>query len=172
MPLKNNIVLIGMSGAGKSTLGAALAQKLQMVYLDTDALIVASEGRSLKDILQKDGAERLKEIETEVILKLSGECTVIATGGSVVYSNVSMAHLKTLGTIIYLSACYEVIEERVSSIDERGIVSKPGQTLKDVYLERLPLYESYADLSISTEKRTIENCIEKIEMTMKIDHRT
>jgi len=143
-----NIVLIGMAGAGKSTVGVLLAKALSRTFIDTDLLIQAAEGRRLQEILDRDGIEAFRRLEEKHLLGLSARGAVIATGGSVVYSARAMAHLKDNGVAVYLYLPVDALERRVTNLDSRGIVMAPGQTFAELYRERQPLYEKYADLTI------------------------
>lgn len=157
-----NIVLIGMSGAGKSTLGVLLAKTLGMDYVDTDIVIQQHEGMLLQDIIDNYGIEAFMKIEENIISNLKLENCVIATGGSVIYSEQAMKVLKQGGQIIYLHVPYKEIEKRLINITTRGIVIKKGYSLKDVYEERVPLYIKYSDKTVSCSNKDIEYCISKI----------
>lgn len=139
-----NIVLIGMAGAGKSTLGVLLAKALGMDFVDTDILIQQREERLLQEIIDHDGIDRFLAVEESVISELHLRNSVIATGGSVVYSQRAMEALREGGTVIYLYVAYKEVERRVTNITTRGIVIKQGRSLKDAYEERLPLYHRYS----------------------------
>ncbi len=160
--MKNNIILIGMSGAGKSTLGVLLAKALGLNFTDTDLLIQQAEGKLLQRIIDEDGLSYFMEAEERVVSTLEAEDSVIATGGSVVYSEAAMAHLRELGTVVYLKVDYEELAGRLSNIKTRGIVFKGAHDLRSVYEERLPLYERYADLTVACTGRDIESCVEQI----------
>lgn len=160
--MKNNVILIGMSGAGKSTLGVLLAKALGKSFLDTDLLIQQAEGKLLQAILDERGQDYFLETEERVVCSVTAENTVIATGGSVVYSACAMEHLRSLGTVIYLNVAYEELARRVSNITTRGIVFKGSNDFHSVYEERLPLYERYADLTVSCTGQEIETCVEQI----------
>ena len=146
-----NIVLIGMAGAGKSTLGVLLAKALGMDFVDTDIL--------LQEIIDHDGIDRFLAVEESVISELHLRNSVIATGGSVVYSQRAMEALREGGTVIYLYVAYKEVERRVTNITTRGIVIKQGRSLKDAYEERLPLYHRYSDIVIDCSSRDIEGCV-------------
>ncbi|MGC8845150.1 MAG: shikimate kinase, partial [Candidatus Hydrogenedens sp.] len=146
--MKNNIVLIGMPWSGKSTLGVLLAKSLRWNFIDTDLLIQSDMGKSLQQIIDEQGVEVFRHIEEKYVLSIHPEKCVIATGGSVVYSDKSMEHLKNLGIIIYLKYPFEEINRRAKSVEERGLVRMKGQTLFDLYQERTPLYERWAEISI------------------------
>ena len=139
--MSSNIVLIGMPGSGKSTCGVLAAKALLKNFFDTDLLLQNLEGKRLQSIINENGIEYFNEAEERAILSLDIRGTVIATGGSVVYSEKAMAHLRSLGKIIYLRLSYDEMEGRIKNITTRGIVLKGGETLLDMYNERAPLYE-------------------------------
>jgi shikimate kinase len=157
-----NIILIGMSGAGKSTLGVLLAKALGMDYVDTDIVIQQHEGRLLQDILDNDGIEKFMKIEERIVSDLKSKNCIIATGGSVIYSEKAMNTLKQDGQIIYLHVPYEEIKKRLINIKSRGIVIKKGNSLKDVYEERVPLYIKYSDKTLDCSNKDIEHCVSEI----------
>ena len=159
---KSNIVLIGMPGVGKSTIGVILAKVLGYQFIDTDLVIQKEEGQLLKDIIAKVGPEGFIEVENRINASIEAENSIIATGGSVIYGRKAMEHLSTIGTIIYLSLPFEELEKRLSDIKGRGVVLKEGQTLKDLYYERTPLYEKYADIVIDEKGLNVEETIDKI----------
>lgn len=145
----NNIVLIGMPGVGKSTIGVILAKVLSRDFLDTDVYIQAEEGRTLQEIIDREGLERFCEIEERyVISSVAKKGSVIATGGSVVYSNLAMMHLKSQGIVLHLSLPVHLLEKRLTDFTTRGVVKKSVQTFIELYNERMPLYEQYADSTI------------------------
>ncbi|WP_160036852.1 shikimate kinase [Paenibacillus sp. An7] len=157
-----NIVLIGMSGAGKSTLGVLLAKALGMNYVDTDIVIQNQEERLLQDILAEEGVSKFMEIEERVVSGLELENSIISTGGSVIYSEKAMNSLKQDGQIIYLQLPYEELERRLGDITTRGIVIKEGQSLKDVFDERVPLYIRYSDTILDCSNKSIEDCVSEL----------
>ncbi len=143
----DNIILIGMPSSGKSTLGVMLAKLLGYDFLDTDLLLQRRAGRHLQDILDEEGIDRFKEQETEVLLSIDCRRTVIATGGSAVYSEAGMAHLSSLGRVVYLYIPLSVVKERLSDLPSRGVVMAKGEGLAHLYGERAALYEKHADLT-------------------------
>lgn len=157
---KTNIVLIGMPGVGKSTVGVILAKVLGYQFLDADLLIQQQEGKLLKDIIAEVGTDGFIQVENRVNAGIECSKTIIATGGSVVYGQEAMEHLKEIGTVVYLEVPFSTIEKRLSDIKGRGVVLKSGQTLKDLFMERTPLYEKYADLRISEEGLNVEETVE------------
>lgn len=160
--MKDNIVLIGMPGVGKSTAGVVLAKILGYKFIDMDIVIQEQENRLLKDIIEKEGIDGFVDIENKVNSSVNVEKSVIATGGSVVYGQEAMTHLKEIGKIIYLKIDYDSINERVGNLKGRGVVLREGQTLLDIYKERTPLYEKYADVIIDEAGRNVEETIEEI----------
>ncbi|CAN7368895.1 shikimate kinase [Paenibacillus sp. LjRoot56] len=157
-----NIVLIGMSGAGKSTLGVLLAKALGMDFVDTDIVIQQHEGRLLQDIIDNEGIEQFLEIEERTVSELQLKNCIISTGGSVIYSEKAMNLLKQDGQIIYLHVPYEEIQRRLINVTTRGIVIKKGNSLKDVYEERVPLYNKYSDHALDCSNKNIEQCVSEI----------
>lgn len=159
---RTNLVLIGMPGAGKSTLGVLLAKALGKDFVDTDLMIQSIEGRLLQEIIATEGVAKFLSIEESVLLSLNAADTVIATGGSAIYSNHGMTHLKEEGVIIYIELTYETIAKRIANIASRGIAMGKEQQLIDVYQERVPIYRKYADLIIDCEERSIEESVDMI----------
>ena len=159
----DDIVLIGMPGSGKSTVGVLLAKALGCLFTDVDLLISHKAKKPLQRILDEDGLEAFLALEEEVGSRLRAENTVIATGGSMVISDKAMRHLKALGTVVYIDVPFEEIERRVTNIKTRGIVFHPNETLADVYRERKPLYERWADLTVKVEASDgIEDTVDKL----------
>jgi len=146
--LPNNLALIGMPGAGKSTLGVLLAKRTARSFLDTDLLIQKAEGAPLQEIIEKRGVEFFRSVEERVVLGLDGSSSVIATGGSVVYSQAAMEHLGRLGRRIYLDVPLAELEQRLGNLDQRGVIRGPGQDLEGLLAERRPLYERWADIRV------------------------
>jgi shikimate kinase len=185
-----NIVLIGMPAVGKSTIGVLLAKRLGRYFLDTDVFIQAVSGRGLQQIIDSDGLDKFCKLEAEHILCIDKTDCVIATGGSVVYSDAAMNHLKANSVVIYLNLPLEVIKKRLTDLNPvrdkasempdgcqrqpvsngmntRGIVMSKGQSLDDLYKKRTPLYKKWADITINcqnlTHEQTVEKIIEKLE---------
>ena len=142
MGKKTNITLIGMPASGKSSVGVVLAKRLGKKFVDTDIVI--------------------QEIEDEVNATLDVSNSIISPGGSVVYGERAMKHLKEISVIIYLELSYTAIKSRLGDLRERGITLKDGQTLKDLYLERTPLYKKYADITINEMKKSLSKTIDEI----------
>ena len=157
-----NIILIGMPAVGKSTVGVVVAKRIGYEFIDTDLLIQKQEKRLLKEIIAEEGNERFLEIENQVNRDLQVESAVISPGGSVVYCEEAMQHFKEIGTVIYLHATYEAIYKRITNAKNRGVVLKEGQTLKDLYDERVKLFEKYADYTVSEEGLDLEETIDMV----------
>ncbi len=160
--IMNNIILTGMPGAGKSTVGVVLAKKLGYAFVDSDLAIQKRESRLLHEIIKQDGFDVFEKIENEVNATLEVKDSVIATGGSVIYGIEAMRHLASIGTIVYLKLEYKELEWRLGDLDERGVVIRPGQTLLDLYEERTPLYEKYADITIDCMHKSIRQVVMEI----------
>ena len=156
---KQNIILIGMPGSGKSTCGVIAAKVLLKNFFDTDLLLQGLEQSRLQELIDTRGTEYFFTAEENAVLSLKLEATVIATGGSVIYSDKAMRHLQSLGTVIYLHMSYETMCRRINDLTTRGIVVKNGETLRDMYDERLPLYEKYADAVIDCDRNTVEETV-------------
>lgn len=160
--MKNNIILIGMPGAGKSTVGVLLAKAINYEFLDTDIVIQKENGKKLYEIINEKGLEEFLKIENETLSRVEASNTVIATGGSAIFGQEAMEHLREIGHIVYIKLSCEEIIRRVNNIKTRGIAMKKGKTMEDVYRERVPLYEKYADIIVDGENTTIEEAVEKI----------
>ncbi|GAB5413911.1 MAG: shikimate kinase [Congregibacter sp.] len=140
----HTISLIGMPGVGKSTVGVILAKLIGLEFADTDLAIQAREQRTLQEILEADGHLALRRIEEEVLLEVPIENRVLATGGSVVYSEKIMRRLCAAGPVVFLKADIATLQTRVANNPQRGIASDAGQSFEDIFAERVPLYRRYA----------------------------
>ena len=160
--MKNNIVLIGMPGVGKSTIGVVLAKVMGYQFIDADLVIQEKEGKLLCEIIEEVGTDGFIEVENRINSQIEAQHAIIATGGSVVYGTEAMEHLKEIGTVVYLELPFEELEQRLNDIKGRGVVLKEGQTLRDLYEERVPLYEKYADIVVNEYQLNVEQTIEKI----------
>ncbi|MCR5153656.1 MAG: shikimate kinase [Lachnospiraceae bacterium] len=158
----NNIILIGMPGSGKSTIGVLLAKKLGMSFVDTDILIQENEGRLLKDIIAEEGLDGFIAIENRINAGIKASNSVIAPGGSAVYGKEAMEHFARLGTIIYLKLSYDTVKSRLGDLRERGVVFRPGQTLKDIYDERTVLYEKYAHVTVNGDSTVVSEVLLRV----------
>lgn len=157
-----NIILIGMPGAGKSTVGIVLAKILGMEFLDSDLLIQKREKKLLWQIIEEQGLDGFDRVEEDVNCSIETENTIIATGGSAVYSEKAMRHFQEIGTVVYLKVSCEELKKRLGDLKNRGVSIKEGQTLEDLYEERRPLYEKYADITVDLEETDIRQAAELI----------
>ncbi len=157
-----NIILIGMPGAGKSTIGVILAKSMLLDFTDTDLVIQKATGKSLIDTINEIGIDNFIKLEDEIISRQIFQNSVVATGGSAVYGENAMRNLKDNGIVIYLKVGAEELSRRINNIHTRGIAMKKGTTIEALYLERAPLYEKYADVTIECEKHTPEECVDLI----------
>ena len=150
--MKSNITLIGMPGAGKSTIGIIMAKNLGLGFIDTDVLIQINRQKTLQQILEESDHLHLRAIEEEEILKINIENHVIATGGSVAYSQKAMSHLLGLSTVIFLEVNFEEIKRRIHNFETRGIAKAKNQSFRELFAERQLLYQKYAEITIDGNK--------------------
>lgn len=160
--MKKNIVLIGMPGAGKSTVGVVLAKNMGYRFIDSDLVIQDAYGKLLHELIEEHGVEGFWEIENKANMGLDAQKSIIATGGSVIYGKEAMEHLSEIGTVVYLKLSYEEIEERLGDLNARGVTLKPGQSLKELYEERTPMYEKYAHVTIECDGKMIRDIVKEI----------
>lgn len=161
-PQRTNIVLIGMPASGKSTVGVLLAKRLRKSFVDTDLYLQQRCGQSLAEILASGGNAHFRALEEEAILGLDCTDTVIATGGSVVYSARAMEHLRSLGVVVYLRAELEELAERIGDLDARAVVRAAGQSLASLFAERAPLYARYADVVVPVGGADQQAVVERV----------
>lgn len=161
---KSNIVMIGMPGAGKSTVGVVLAKTMGMGFVDVDLVICQINGGSLQEIVDRTSHEEFLKLEGSAAKTLVCSRSIIATGGSMIYSADAMEHLKEMGVVIYLKAQLSDLEARITNMQTRGIAFKPGETLADLYAERTPLYEKWADITVEVSSdASIEETAKRIK---------
>ena len=159
---KDNIVLIGMPSCGKSTIGVVLAKAMGYRFVDSDLVIQDRTGKLLHEIIEKEGLEAFNRIENDVNMSLDYHKAVIATGGSVVYGKEAMEHLKDIATVIYIKLPYDTLQDRIGDLNERGVSIKEGMTFKELYEERVPLYEKYADITVDETNMSVEETMEQV----------
>ena len=157
-----NIILIGMPAVSKSTVGVILAKILGYNFIDADLLIQTNQNKLLREIIAENGIDAFIDIENRVNSTIVAEKSVISTGGSVVYGKEAMEHLKSIGTVIYLKLDFDILNTRLKNIKNRGVAIRKNSSLYDLYLERTPLYEKYADIIIDTNQCNIEDTVNKI----------
>ncbi len=166
--MDNNIILIGMPSSGKSTIGKELAKRLGYAFLDTDDVIIQQNGCSLRDIISREGLDGFRRREEEACCSVSASRTVIATGGSAVYSDRAMQHMSKLGKVVYLAMPFDTMEQRIGDPVARGVAIAPGMTLRDLYNERVPLYEKYASLTlVESNDDTVYDAAKKLADLLK-----
>jgi len=157
-----NIILIGMPGCGKSTIGVVLAKAANLDFIDSDLVIQKKMGCKLSELIDRHGDEGFRQIENRINAELAAESCVIATGGSVVYGEDAMCHLKEIGTVVYLKLSCNAIADRLGDLHARGVTIKPGWTLQDLYNERVPLYEKWADVVVDCETMLLREVVASI----------
>lgn len=163
-----NIILIGMPGAGKSTVGVVLAKKLGFAFVDSDLVIQEKEGKLLHEIISQRGVDGFWAVEEAVNVSMEADRTVIATGGSAVYGSRAMEHFQNIGTVVYLKLSFDAITDRLGDLNERGVTLRKGQNLIQLYEERAPLYEKYANITIDCEHLSIREIVGQIAETVRI----
>lgn len=163
----NNITLVGMPASGKSTVGVLLAKRIGYKFVDSDLLIQEQEKRLLKEIIAEEGLQGFLDIEERVNRDINTERAVIAPGGSVIYGASAMEHLKEIGTVVYLRISYEDLECRLGNLKDRGVALKDGMTLLDLYNERAPIYEKYADVIIDESGKNSGQIVDELRMMVE-----
>ena len=134
---KKNILMIGMPASGKSTIGVLLAKRLGYSFVDVDLVIQEKTGKLLKEIIAEEGDDGFLRVE-------------------------AMEHYKETATIVYLKLCYEDLESRLGNLVDRGVVLKDGMTLRDLYNERLPYYEKYADITLDETGKEFGELVDEL----------
>ena len=157
-----SIILIGMPSSGKSTLGVLLARELGLKFIDSDILIQEIEGKRLHEIIREKGIDGFMETEDRVNSQIEDKRAVIATGGSVIYCERAMEHLRALGTVVYLRISFEEMSQRLGDYSHRGVIMRHGNALEDMYSERAPLYEKFADITVDVSKNEFARTLDKI----------
>lgn len=165
--MKNNIILIGMPGSGKSTVGVVLAKKLGFQFVDSDLVIQEQSGKLLYQLIEGLGEAGFLALENEINAGIQADKSVVATGGSAVYGNEAMCHFKEIGTVVYLKLPYEELKERLGDLHKRGVVIREGSSLRELYEERIPLYEKYADIVMDCSGSDLRSIVEKIAEEVK-----
>ncbi len=162
-----NIILIGMPGCGKSTVGVVLAKAANLDFIDSDLVIQKKMGRKLSQLIDDHGDAGFRAIENRINAELEAEDSVIATGGSVIYGEEAMRHLKSIGTVVYLKLSCAAIADRLGDLHARGVTIQPGWTLQDLYNERVPLYEKWADIVVDCEALRLREVVSSIMEQVK-----
>ncbi len=164
-----NIILMGMPGAGKSTLGVVLSKKIGYGFIDSDSVIVAREGKRLCELIEELGNEGFLNVEAKVNSAICASRCVISTGGSAVYRADAINKMKENGIVVYLKLSYEEICRRLGDLKTRGVVLKQGFTFRDLFDERVPLYEALADYTVELDGNSIEENAEKIRREIECE---
>ncbi len=166
--LKPNITLIGMPGVGKSTVGVILAKIIGYEFIDSDIVIQKQEGKLLKEIIASKGSAGFLGIENRVHAGLQVTNSIISPGGSICYCHEGMEHLREISTVIYLKLDYPKLKRRLGNLTARGVILRNGQSLRDLYKERTPLYEKYAHIVIDETGLTVEKTVKAIMEALEL----
>ena len=148
MNLKKSISFIGMAGCGKTTIGRLFAKKHRISFIDTDDLIESRLNKSLQDIKDEKGYMYLREIEQEMVLTIDASIQIISTGGSVIYSEQAITHLKQISSVVFIDIPYELIKKRIGDASDRGFSVPDGFSVKEAFDERMPLYKKHQDFTV------------------------
>lgn len=165
--MKPNITLIGMPASGKSTVGVLLAKRLGYSFVDVDIVIQEKTGKLLKEIIAESGTEGFLKVEDRINSELDVKRSVIAPGGSVIYGQQAMEHLKEISTIVYLKLSYRAVKRRLGDLTDRGVALKDGMTLRDLYNERVPLYEKYAEITVDESGKTPGETVDELRAILE-----
>lgn len=165
--MQKNIVLIGMPASGKSTIGVLLAKTIGVGFVDTDLLIQQREHRLLQKIIDTDGIGYFLDTECAAVLDLDCQNTVIATGGSVVFRAAAMQKLRQNGTVVFLDVSLQTVKRRLNNIKTRGVAADKGQSIDEIFYERLPYYRKYADIVLPADGKTSEETVSDLIEILK-----
>ena len=150
-----------MAGAGKSSIGRKLANYLKFDLIDSDQLIESNQNKSLQGVLVENGIQKFKKIEEAAILSIEFNQTVLATGGSAIFSDKAMNHIKSNSLVIFLEVSFEDIMVRIPDFSNRGFIKEDDQTMKHAFDERESIYREFAD-HIVPNNEGLESCFNKI----------
>lgn len=167
--MSDNVILIGMPSCGKSTIGVVLAKALGYRFVDSDLIIQERTGKLLSEIIDTEGLEAFNKIENQINAELDFHHAVIATGGSVIYGSQAMEHLRAIGKVVYIELSYETLCERIGDLTDRGVSIKKGQTFYELYEERKPLYEKYADITVCGENLSIREMVHVLKKEIRYE---
>jgi len=165
--MKANITLIGMPASGKSTVGVLLAKRLGYSFVDVDIVIQEKTGKLLKEIIAEVGTDGFLDVEDQINSGLDVKRSIIAPGGSVIYGEKAMEHLKEISTVVYLKLGFQDVERRLGDLTDRGVALKDGMTLRDLYEERVPIYEKYADITVDETGKTPGQTVDELRAMME-----
>ncbi|MCX8521526.1 MAG: shikimate kinase [Rhodoferax sp.] len=166
-----NLIFIGPPGSGKSTVGRHLARRLQLPFVDSDQVIEARIGCSIRVFFEQQGESRFRDIEQDVLdtLTQTGD-QVLSTGGGAVLRPLNRQHLRQRGRVIYLQSSPEELMYRLRHDSNRPLlqVADPMQTIKNLLAERNPLYREVAHLVVETGRPSVASLVKKIMQQLAI----
>ena len=168
---QKSIIFIGYMGSGKSTIGKEVAKLFDIEFFDTDALIEEQEGMTISELFAQKGESYFRRKETEVLqsLKQHSRTMVLATGGGLPVKEENQVLLKELGTVVYLKASIDTLEERLKEDTQRPLL-KEGDLRKKIetmLAVRNPVYEKVADVILETDALSIDETIGCLEQVRK-----
>lgn len=168
MTQHRSVILVGMPGAGKSTIGVQLAKELALDFVDTDLLIQIRKGRTLQDIMDASDYLNLRHIEEQTLLETDLPRHVIATGGSAVYGQDGMRHLRAFGPVVFLDASLQELRRRIKNYESRGIARRPNQTFEELFAERRALYQQVADIVIDCDSKSQQQILDELVLVLAL----
>lgn len=165
------VILIGLPGSGKSTVGRHLARRLQLPFFDSDQVIEQQLGCPIRDYFEREGEERFREIEEEVIDQLTQLPEgVLSTGGGAVLRSINRQRLRERGHVVYLSSSPEELYRRLRNDVSRPLlqVADPLKRLRDLHAQRDPLYRETAHFLIETGRPSVSTLVNMILMQLEL----
>lgn len=165
--MKDNIILIGFMGCGKSSVGKELSAHLGRSLIDTDQWIEKKQGRRISDIFEEDGEAAFRCMETDCLRELLKEPDkkIISVGGGLPIREENHPLLKELGRVCYLKVTPQRVYERLKDDKTRPLlqVDDPMERIESLLVQRSPIYEKCADVTVEASDKSLEEIKEEIE---------
>ena len=159
-----NIYLIGMMGSGKSTVGKLLAEQMQMTFLDLDEIIETNTQKTIRDIFEQDGELYFRKLESEALVNVNQENSVISCGGGIILDELNRFQLKSSGKVVFLQVSIEELSKRLQTLVGRPLLKgkKIDEELTSLWSDRKELYIETAHITINVESQTPKQITELI----------